>query len=50
MTRDVMIIGGCGRAGLPLAIAIASRGLRVGIYDANAAVKHLNPEPAGRGV
>lgn len=45
-----MIIGGCGRVGLPLAIAFAGRGLRVGIHDANAAVKHLNPEPAGRGV
>ena len=31
--RDVVVIGGCGHVGLPLAIAFASRGLRVGIYD-----------------
>jgi UDP-N-acetyl-D-mannosaminuronic acid dehydrogenase len=31
--RDVVVIGGCGHVGLPLAIALASRGLRVGIYD-----------------
>lgn len=30
---DVVVIGGCGHVGLPLAIAFASRGLRVGIYD-----------------
>jgi UDP-N-acetyl-D-mannosaminuronic acid dehydrogenase len=30
---DVVIIGGCGHVGLPLAIAFASRGLQVGIYD-----------------
>jgi UDP-N-acetyl-D-mannosaminuronic acid dehydrogenase len=31
--RDVVIIGGCGHVGLPLAVAFASRGLRVGIFD-----------------
>jgi UDP-N-acetyl-D-mannosaminuronic acid dehydrogenase len=31
--RDVVVIGGCGHVGLPLAIALASRGLRVGIFD-----------------
>jgi UDP-N-acetyl-D-mannosaminuronic acid dehydrogenase len=31
--RDVVVVGGCGHVGLPLAIAFASRGLRVGIYD-----------------
>jgi UDP-N-acetyl-D-mannosaminuronic acid dehydrogenase len=31
--RDVVVIGGCGHVGLPLAIAFASRGVRVGIYD-----------------
>jgi UDP-N-acetyl-D-mannosaminuronic acid dehydrogenase len=31
--RHVVVIGGCGHVGLPLAIAFASRGLRVGIYD-----------------
>ena len=35
--RDVVVIGGCGHVGLPLAIAFADRGLRVGIYDVNAA-------------
>jgi UDP-N-acetyl-D-mannosaminuronic acid dehydrogenase len=33
--RDVVVIGGCGHVGLPLAIAFATRGLRVGIYDVN---------------
>jgi UDP-N-acetyl-D-mannosaminuronic acid dehydrogenase len=32
-SRDIVVIGGCGHVGLPLAIAFASRGLRVGIYD-----------------
>ena len=31
--RDVVVVGGCGHVGLPLAIAFASRGLSVGIYD-----------------
>jgi len=30
---DVCVIGGCGRVGLPLAIAFADKGLRVVIYD-----------------
>ena len=34
--RDVTIIGGCGRVGLPLGIALASRGLSVTLYDINA--------------
>jgi UDP-N-acetyl-D-mannosaminuronic acid dehydrogenase len=34
---DVVVIGGCGHVGLPLAIAFASRGVRVGIYDVSAA-------------
>jgi 2-polyprenyl-6-methoxyphenol hydroxylase-like FAD-dependent oxidoreductase len=33
--RDVVVIGGCGHAGLPLAIAFADRGTGVGIYDLN---------------
>ncbi|WP_457110191.1 nucleotide sugar dehydrogenase [Marmoricola sp. URHA0025 HA25] len=38
--HDVVVVGGCGHVGLPLAIAFADRGLRVGIYDLNdAAVK-----------
>ena len=31
--RDVVVIGGCGHAGLPLSIALADRGSRAGIYD-----------------
>ncbi|HEV2362145.1 MAG TPA: hypothetical protein VGS21_10625, partial [Acidimicrobiales bacterium] len=31
--RDLVIVGGCGHVGLPLAIAFASRGLSVAIYD-----------------
>ena len=34
--RDVVVIGGCGHVGLPLAIAFAARGCRVGIYDVSA--------------
>ncbi len=30
---DIVVIGGCGHAGLPLAIAFADRGARVAIYD-----------------
>ena len=33
---DVCIVGGCGRVGLPLGIALASRGLSVVLYDINA--------------
>ena len=40
---DVVVIGGCGHVGLPLAIAFADRGARVGIYDINeAAVDAVN--------
>ncbi len=35
-TRDVVIVGGCGRVGLPLGVALASRGLSVALYDINA--------------
>jgi UDP-N-acetyl-D-mannosaminuronic acid dehydrogenase len=42
-SRDVVIIGGCGRVGLPLGIALASRGLSVTLYDLNdAAVGVVN--------
>jgi UDP-N-acetyl-D-mannosaminuronic acid dehydrogenase len=34
--RDVVIIGGCGRVGLPLGIAFAARGRSVTLYDINA--------------
>src|SRR6516225_1928504 len=41
--RDVVVIGGCGHVGLPLAVAFASRGLRVGIFDiSEAAVACVN--------
>jgi len=41
--RDVVVIGGCGHVGLPLAIALAGRGGRVGIYDlSEAAVGMVN--------
>src|SRR5215472_12057782 len=31
--RDVVIVGGCGHVGLPLAVAFADRGASVTIYD-----------------
>jgi UDP-N-acetyl-D-mannosaminuronic acid dehydrogenase len=41
--RDVVVVGGCGHVGLPLAVAFADRGLRVGIYDVSeAAVEAVN--------
>jgi UDP-N-acetyl-D-mannosaminuronic acid dehydrogenase len=30
---DVVVVGGCGHVGLPLGLAFAKRGLRVGAYD-----------------
>ena len=30
---DVCVVGGCGHVGLPLSLAFAERGMRVGIYD-----------------
>jgi UDP-N-acetyl-D-mannosaminuronic acid dehydrogenase len=33
--RDVVVIGGCGHVGLPLAIAFADRGASVAVYDIN---------------
>jgi UDP-N-acetyl-D-mannosaminuronic acid dehydrogenase len=42
-TRDVVVIGGCGHVGLPLAIAFADRGASVSIYDVSAdAVANVN--------
>jgi UDP-N-acetyl-D-mannosaminuronic acid dehydrogenase len=44
--HDVVVIGGCGHVGLPLAIAFADRGARVVIYDVSeSAVAGVN---AGR--
>jgi len=34
-SRDVVIVGGCGRVGLPLGLAFASRGLTVDLVDIN---------------
>jgi UDP-N-acetyl-D-mannosaminuronic acid dehydrogenase len=55
--RDVVVIGGCGHVGLPLAIAFADRGARVGIYDVSeSAVATVNAgklpfdEPGAAGV
>jgi UDP-N-acetyl-D-mannosaminuronic acid dehydrogenase len=33
--RDIVVVGGCGHVGLPLAIAFADRGLDTAIYDVN---------------
>jgi UDP-N-acetyl-D-mannosaminuronic acid dehydrogenase len=55
--RDVVVIGGCGHVGLPLAIAFADRGVNVGIYDVSeSAVTTVNAgqlpfdEPGAAGV
>jgi UDP-N-acetyl-D-mannosaminuronic acid dehydrogenase len=41
--RDVVVIGGCGHVGLPLAIAFAGRGAEVAVYDVNpAAVRQVS--------
>jgi UDP-N-acetyl-D-mannosaminuronic acid dehydrogenase len=32
---DVVVVGGCGHVGLPLAIAFADRGLRTIAFDLN---------------
>jgi UDP-N-acetyl-D-mannosaminuronic acid dehydrogenase len=40
---DLLIMGGCGRAGLPLGLAFADRGLKVALFDINrAAVDEVN--------
>jgi UDP-N-acetyl-D-mannosaminuronic acid dehydrogenase len=40
---DVVVVGGCGHVGLPLAIAFADRGLATLVYDVNqAAVNTVN--------
>ena len=41
--RDVVVIGGCGHVGLPLALAFADRGANVVIYDVSeSAVAQVN--------
>jgi UDP-N-acetyl-D-mannosaminuronic acid dehydrogenase len=56
-TTDVVIVGGCGRVGLPLGLALASRGQSVVLYDLDAgAVEQVNAarmpfvEPGADGV
>jgi UDP-N-acetyl-D-mannosaminuronic acid dehydrogenase len=39
--RDVVVVGGCGHAGLPLGIALGECGLRVTLYDTNGAAVDL---------
>jgi UDP-N-acetyl-D-mannosaminuronic acid dehydrogenase len=40
---DVVVMGGCGRAGLPLGMAFAQRGLKVALFDINdAAVERVS--------
>ena len=34
-SRDLVVVGGCGRVGLPLGLAFADRGLRVTLFDIN---------------
>ena len=42
-THDVVVIGGCGHVGLPLAIALADSGASVLVYDvAESAVETVN--------
>jgi UDP-N-acetyl-D-mannosaminuronic acid dehydrogenase len=40
-SHDIVVIGGCGHVGLPLAIAFADRGASVVIYDVNEAAVAL---------
>jgi UDP-N-acetyl-D-mannosaminuronic acid dehydrogenase len=35
-TRDVVIVGGCGRVGLPLGLSLADAGLSVALFDIDA--------------
>jgi UDP-N-acetyl-D-mannosaminuronic acid dehydrogenase len=39
--RDVVVIGGCGHVGLPLAVALADRGAQVAVYDIDPAAVGL---------
>ncbi len=34
-SRDVVVVGGCGHVGLPLALAFALQGRQVGVFDVN---------------
>jgi len=43
MKLDLLVIGGCGHVGLPLALVFAERGLKVGIYDIDkSAIRNIN--------
>ena len=42
-SRDVVVVGGCGHVGLPLAVALAERGANVAVYDVSEeAVANVN--------
>lgn len=41
LSRNVVVVGGCGHVGLPLAIMLADRGLKVVSYDLNSSVVAL---------
>ncbi|MFN2463707.1 MAG: nucleotide sugar dehydrogenase [Candidatus Dormibacteria bacterium] len=41
LTCDMVIVGGCGHVGLPLALSFADAGARVGIYDTDEAKVEL---------
>ena len=43
--RDVVVIGGCGHVGLPLAVAFADRGAQVAVYDIDPAAVGLVAGP-----
>ncbi len=43
---DLVVVGGCGHVGLPLALCFASVGCRVGIYDTDQ--KKVERRPGGR--
>src|ERR1700730_11540328 len=40
-SRDVVIVGGCGRVGLPVGLAFADAGLSVMLYDRDASAVDL---------
>jgi UDP-N-acetyl-D-mannosaminuronic acid dehydrogenase len=37
-SQDVVVVGGCGHVGLPLAIILASKSLKVVAFDTNSQV------------
>ena len=45
---DVVVLGGGGHVGLPLSLAFAASGLRVGVFDTNAATREPTRFTLGR--